>query len=104
MSTQQDIYWVTLDGDVTVRNGNPNSTENLFQQLMYSATDLGKEQHELVLQNKYSTSQPSWVDVDFMLVTSGDGDPTYVSLLSSLRSIGITPQGSCSMVWGPLRC
>ncbi|KAI0783837.1 hypothetical protein BC629DRAFT_1723730 [Irpex lacteus] len=68
-----DIYWTTLDGSTSIRNGNPNSTENLFQRLMYSAEDLSSEQHQLIVENKYNTSGPSWVDVDYVLVTSGDG-------------------------------
>lgn len=72
----QDVYWVTLDGTTTVRNGNANGGPEAFQQLMFSATGLGKDQHQLVLQNKYTTASPSWVDVDYILVTSGDGDPT----------------------------
>ncbi|KAI0091119.1 hypothetical protein BDY19DRAFT_933898 [Irpex rosettiformis] len=74
-----DTYWVTLDGNVTVGNGNPNSTMNLFQHLMYSATNLPDGEHHLVLQNKYSTAGASWVDVDYMLVTSGDGNPVTQS-------------------------
>lgn len=72
----QDVYWVTLDGTTTVRNGNANGGPEAFQQLMFSATGLSKDQHQLVLQNKYTTTSPSWVDVDYILVTSGDGDPS----------------------------
>ncbi|KAI0342651.1 hypothetical protein BDW22DRAFT_131485 [Trametopsis cervina] len=70
-----DQYWATLDGVTTIANGNPNSSTNLFNHLMFSASNLGPQQHQLILQNKYQTTGPSWVDVDYILMTSGDGNP-----------------------------
>ncbi|KAI0091114.1 hypothetical protein BDY19DRAFT_886314 [Irpex rosettiformis] len=69
-----DQYSVTLDGTTTVKNGYSNGEK--FQQLMFSATNLNNVQHQLVLKNTYTTTGPSWVDVDYILVTSGDGDAT----------------------------
>ncbi|KAI0684588.1 hypothetical protein BC835DRAFT_616767 [Cytidiella melzeri] len=70
-----DVYSVTLDGNVTVANGNSNSTASFFQSVLFQATDLDTHQHRLVLQNAYTTPAPSYVDVDYVLVTSGDGNP-----------------------------
>ncbi|KAI0091115.1 hypothetical protein BDY19DRAFT_991693 [Irpex rosettiformis] len=70
--SNHDVYVVTLDGDRTVRNGHANGTDE-FQQLMFSATNLGANQHDLVLTNNYTTVNASWVDVDYIVVTSGDG-------------------------------
>ena len=53
---------------------------NLFEQLLFSqeGLDLNK-QHQLLLTNKYTTSTPSYVDVDYIVITSGDGVAQYVS-------------------------
>lgn len=72
---RQDAYSVTLDGTTTLKNGNSNGGPQLFQQLMFSATNLSEDQHQLVLENRYTTPNPSWVDVDYILVTSGNEDP-----------------------------
>lgn len=41
---------------------------------MYNASNLAIEQHEFVLQNKYTPAGQWWVDVDYITVTAGDGD------------------------------
>lgn len=72
----QDIYAVTLDQTTVTADGNSgSSTVNLFNQLLFSqdGLDLDK-QHQVVLRNQYTTVDPSWVDVDYMIVTSGDGN------------------------------
>ncbi|KAI0783846.1 hypothetical protein BC629DRAFT_529054 [Irpex lacteus] len=68
-----DVYRVTLDGDNTFRNGRSNGSDE-FQQVMFSATGLSRDQHELVLKNNYTTTIPSYVDVDYVVITSGDGN------------------------------
>lgn len=41
---------------------------------MYSAPTLSNEQHQFVLQNTYTAPGQWWVDVDYIVVTAGDGD------------------------------
>lgn len=74
LTMRQDVYWATLDGVTTIGNGNSNSSGNIFQHSIFSASRLSNDQHTLILQNKYSTTVPSWVDVDYIVVTSGDGN------------------------------
>jgi hypothetical protein len=69
------MYSVTLDGTTKYASGQPVvANTNMFQTLLFSQTGLDNTQHQLQLQNKYSTSVPAWVDVDFIVVTSGDGN------------------------------
>ena len=66
---------MTLDGQTTTASGQPAvANTNEFSMLLFSQTGLDDTQHVLQLKNQYQTSSPSWVDVDYILVTSGDGD------------------------------
>ncbi|KAI0091112.1 hypothetical protein BDY19DRAFT_683874 [Irpex rosettiformis] len=69
-----DAYTVTLDRQSTTYNGSSGAGPALFQQLMFSATDLSTEEsHTLTVENNYTTSM-AWVDIDFIVITSGDGN------------------------------
>lgn len=70
----KDAYSVTLDGQTTIKNGSSNRSAEAFQQVVFSATGLNASEHQLVLQNTYTTASPSWFDVDFVDITTGDGD------------------------------
>ncbi|THG98734.1 hypothetical protein EW026_g3508 [Hermanssonia centrifuga] len=52
-----DYYTTTLDGMSTT-----------------GATNLGGQQHRLVLTNTFTTPADPWVDIDYMVITSGDGN------------------------------
>ncbi|KAI0684583.1 hypothetical protein BC835DRAFT_1310487 [Cytidiella melzeri] len=69
------VYSVSLDGNITLANGNSNSTESFFERLIFSADELSDDEHQLVLQNQHSTPLAAFVDLDYILVTSGDGNP-----------------------------
>ena len=67
---------MTLDQTTVTANGNSgDASVNLFNQLLFSKTGLDESQvHTVTLKNQYTTSSASWVDVDYMLVTAGDGN------------------------------
>ena len=56
---------------------NGYSNVNSFQELLFSAEGLDWDtQHTVVVRNAYTTSNPSYVDIDWIDVATGDGDPT----------------------------
>ncbi|KIP10533.1 hypothetical protein PHLGIDRAFT_232823 [Phlebiopsis gigantea 11061_1 CR5-6] len=77
-----DVYAVTLDQTTVTANGNSgDGSVNLFNQLLFSQTGLDESQaHTVTLKNQYTTSSASWVDVDYMLVTAGDGNENTESI------------------------
>ena len=75
-STSQGRYAVTLDGSVTTLDG--AISQNVFQSPLFVETDLAKMQHELTLQNVPSTPTSTSVDVDYIVITAGDGNPKSV--------------------------
>ena len=75
------MYAVTLDQTTVTANGSSGDPNlNLFNQLLFSqkGLDLGR-QHQVVLKNQYTTPDPSYVDVDYIVITSGDGNEKYVA-------------------------
>lgn len=74
------MYLVTLDGVTHYGNANSNGSTEFFKQLMFSATNLSDDQHQIVLQNNPTTVTSSGVDIDYILVTTGDGNATWVLL------------------------
>ncbi|KIP01363.1 hypothetical protein PHLGIDRAFT_362060 [Phlebiopsis gigantea 11061_1 CR5-6] len=76
--SNHDIYAVALDGEVTKANG--FSADPLFNQPLFSQTGLDHSKpHTIVLSNQYTTTSPSWVDVDYMVVTASDGNSKTLS-------------------------
>lgn len=61
-----------MDGVTTTANG--YSAAELFNHLMYNVTGLSNKEHQFVLQNSYTQTGQWWVDVDYMIITAGDGD------------------------------
>jgi hypothetical protein len=72
---------VSVDGHFTTANGSSPDIDN-FQTLLYGTTDLTYGTHEVVLLN---SGAPSYLDLDYIVVVSGDGNTTYASPLSSYR-------------------
>lgn len=70
-----DQYSVTLDGKTTTGNG--FSATDIFDQLLFSATDLdSSKEHQIIIQNAYDMSEQHWLDVDYIEVTVGDNNAT----------------------------
>ncbi|GJE94533.1 hypothetical protein PsYK624_107030 [Phanerochaete sordida] len=71
-----DVYAVTLDGNTQTANGYPGSTTaNLFKQNLFSQIGLDPTTpHQIALTNQYSSSVPAYVDLDYAIITAGDGD------------------------------
>ncbi|PSS34147.1 hypothetical protein PHLCEN_2v1815 [Hermanssonia centrifuga] len=67
-----DYYTTTLDGMSTTGYGQSNTP--IFNSSLFSATNLGGQQHRLVLTNTFTTPADPWVDIDYMVITSGDGN------------------------------
>ena len=71
---RQDMYLVTLDGQIYSADG--YARPNMYQQVLFAQEGLEQStEHQVILQNNYTTSTPSWVDVDWIVITSGDGNP-----------------------------
>ena len=67
---------VTLDGSITSREG--HALQEVFQVPIFSETELAKMQHEMTLQNVPGPPDFTWVDVDYVVITAGDGNPKSV--------------------------
>lgn len=70
---------MTLDGNTVTGKGQADDPgANQFNATLFSQTGLDtRKPHTLTLQNKYTTTSPSWVDVDYIVVTTGDGVKKY---------------------------
>lgn len=74
----QDGYSVTLDGGSPFEASATAATAQ-YNVLLYSATSLDvTKEHQVVLQNSQGSSQETSLDIDYMIVTAGDGDLQYV--------------------------
>ncbi|GJE94535.1 hypothetical protein PsYK624_107050 [Phanerochaete sordida] len=71
-----NVYAVTLDGQTTTANGYPGSSNaNLFNQTLFSQTGLNLSQtHQISLTNTPSSSTLAYTDLDYVVITAGDGD------------------------------
>jgi hypothetical protein len=68
---------VTVDGVTTtgMSFGNPF----VFQALLFGQGNLPYGKHEVVFTNAFGTgTAPLFVDLDFVVITTGDGDDRYV--------------------------
>ncbi len=72
----QGEYAVDLDGLTTTASGYSNNLT--FNITLFSATDLDDTEHQVVLKNMFSSPAAAWVDLNYVVVTSGDGNPLYV--------------------------
>ena len=64
---------ITLDGQNTSENGYADPT--LYQQLLFAKDELSlKVDHRIILQNNYTTPNSSSVDLDWITITSGNGN------------------------------
>ena len=51
------------------------SSDPLFKQLLFSHNGLdSSHEHTIILQNQYNTQTQSYFDVDYITITSGDGN------------------------------
>jgi hypothetical protein len=62
-------FTVTLDGDTKTASG--FSSQDIFQQLLFSKTDLPLANHTLTITNGDTNDQD--VDIDYLVFTTGDG-------------------------------
>lgn len=74
---------MTLDDDASFAASSVASTDQ-FGTLLYSATSLDTaKEHHLTVKNVYGSSQGSSMDIDYMVITAGDGNDQYVPTPSS---------------------
>ena len=66
-------YTAFLDGVATPGDG--ATSIDTFNVSLFHQTGLGSDQHSLTMMNQWAGSTPTWFDIDYMLVTSGDGNP-----------------------------
>lgn len=67
----QDQYSVLLDGQAFL--GNSSANVDTFDRLMFARDGLAFGEHTVVFENAYTTESPSFVDLDYAIVTAGDG-------------------------------
>lgn len=68
---------MTLDGAQTTALGlDPDGADiNQFNATLFNQTGLDtSKQHQILLQNHYTTTAPSWLDLDYVILTTGDGN------------------------------
>jgi hypothetical protein len=70
-------YSVTLDGGL-VANRNGAAKEDVYQTLLYGNSTLNYGTHHITLAN---TGAPSFMDLDYIIITTGDGTTESVYLL-----------------------
>lgn len=71
---EYDGYSVTLDGGSPFEASATAATAQ-YNVLLYSATALDVTmEHQVVLQNSQGSSQETSLDIDYMVITAGDGD------------------------------
>jgi hypothetical protein len=68
MRPNHGMYAVNVDGQTTSNNGSRDP--NAFQTLLYGNSDLPYGEHQVTLTN---TGAPGWVDLDYVVLTVGDG-------------------------------
>ena len=70
---------MTLDGTTQTASGVPSPADaNQFNQSLFSQTNLDLTiPHQIALTNQYSSSVPAYVDLDYVIITAGDGDKRY---------------------------
>lgn len=72
---------MVLDGGSQF-DGSATANVNQFNTLLYSTTSLdATKQHRLVIQNVHGSSQGSSMDIDYIVVTAGDGNDRCVCSL-----------------------
>lgn len=75
---------VTLDGKTTLHNAVISGAAE-FQQVLFNATGLSSDTHELVLTN---AGTGTFVDIDYIMFTTGDGDARWVTTASKIFPYG----------------
>ncbi|PSR81993.1 hypothetical protein PHLCEN_2v6168 [Hermanssonia centrifuga] len=78
-------YAVDLDGLTTTASGYSNNLT--FNVTLFSATDLDDTEHQVALKNMFSSPAAAWVDLNYVVVTSGDGNPQYVLFAFPVQTI-----------------
>ncbi|KAJ3553754.1 hypothetical protein NM688_g3447 [Phlebia brevispora] len=95
--TNHGEYSATLDEATTVQNG--EAPVDQFNCTLYSHTGLDEGQHEVILQNEWPPDTPNtWFDIDYMVITSGDGNPATQSTDTTLDDSG-TPNITYTYGW-----
>lgn len=75
-----DVYGVILDGQGTMNNGFaplPNDVPD-FQQLLFGRGGLDPGEHTVELADLSDITNAPWLDLDFGIITLGDGNDSYV--------------------------
>ena len=79
LTLPKDEYVITIDGDRTSGSGfrpPPDNADN-FQQSLFNKSGLDAGLHEAVLTDfSNKPSNESWLDIDWGVITLGDGDTT----------------------------
>jgi hypothetical protein len=63
---------VNLDGVVVLPSGGGGAGDEEYNATLYGVSDLTYSLHHVILTN---TGAPSYLDLDFVSVTTGDGNP-----------------------------
>jgi hypothetical protein len=74
----QDTYTATVDGNKTVANGNPNGPD-AFNATLFGQSGLPSGAHSASLANTPTASGTHYVDLDWAVIETGDGNPNTVS-------------------------
>ncbi|GJE87433.1 hypothetical protein PsYK624_035160 [Phanerochaete sordida] len=73
-----DGYTVTVDDQDTTGNG--YSASALFQQILFNQTGLSlSQEHQISLSNTPAPAVNAYVDLDYVIITAGDGDASTQS-------------------------
>lgn len=70
--SSQGNYQSTLDG--IVQNSSAHADTAIFDAVLFSATDINTAPHQLVLRNAPDASPNTAFDIDYMVITTGDGN------------------------------
>ena len=62
----------TLDGVAVAGNG--YNAPDIYNVVLFSHEQLDDHQHELIMQNQWSDGSATWLDIDYIVITAGDGD------------------------------
>ncbi len=68
----------------TIGDAQSAASDLIFNSLLFNATNLGGHQHHLTFQNMFLSYAAPFVDIDYMVITSGDGNAQCVSFLYTL--------------------
>lgn len=73
LTQRQGLYMVILDGKISIFDG--FESPDVWNYTIFAQSGLAHTQHQLTLQA--AAIQDSWLDVDYMIITVGEGPSRY---------------------------